>query len=125
MAIREYYSTREVADMFCVSVPTVRSWRTPAYEDSPLRLVGERTAHNRYRYSLDALDEFVERNPRFNPFLAATLKRGTPVFPKDIALAQAAALRNTRPAADAAEWWASLHTIEQTPQLETHKENPL
>ena len=104
-AVPEWFTTREVADMFCVSVPTIRSWRTPAYKDSPLRLVGERTAHNQYRYSLDALDAFVERNPRFHPLLAHTLRRGTPLFPM--------ALRGyTPPPADTPvdhQAWATLH----------------
>lgn len=127
--VPEWFTTREVADMFCVSVPTVRSWRTPAYKDSPLRLVGERVGHNQYRYSLDALDAFVALNPRFHPLLAYTLRRGTPVFP-----VLPLALRDT-PAADTTDtpidqqtdfsWWVSHGATEQSqhpqhPQKENH-----
>lgn len=66
-----YYTTAELAEFLDVSVETVKSWRSPEYEHSPLRLVGERYKWNRYRYSAVAVRDFISRNPRYRDKVAA------------------------------------------------------
>lgn len=77
--LTEYFSTAQVAQIFNVSVETVKSWRSPICENSPLRLVGEATAKTRYRYELEALKDFAERNPKYKPALILHLAPGTTV----------------------------------------------
>ena len=62
-----YFSTRDVATLFGVAIETVKSWRDadPITPDSPLRLVGERYKHNRYRYTAEQLWDFAQRNPKY------------------------------------------------------------
>lgn len=97
--IPEYWTTREVADLFEVSIETVKSWRSPEYEDSPLRLVGERYNKTRYHYPFSALEEFVERNPKYNPFIKAILNRQEVIpkltLPRACATYQSQSLRST------------------------------
>lgn len=57
--------TVAVAKLFCVSLDTVRSWRSPALKDSPLYLTGKRVSHNVYMYAPEDVEAFALRNPRY------------------------------------------------------------
>lgn len=82
--IRSHYTTKEVAEMFCVSIDTVRQWRSKRYENSPLRLVGESLDTNMYLYPLSSLEEFVQRNPRFHPLFTKGAKLPIPALPSSL-----------------------------------------
>jgi hypothetical protein len=73
--------TKQVAELFCVSQDTVRAWRSDAYNDSPLKLIGRRVGHNGYVYDWDTLEEFVHRNPKYRlEVLRLTSRKTSPQF---------------------------------------------
>jgi hypothetical protein len=80
-------TTREVADLFDVTLHTVRAWRQPAYAGSPLHLLPDipSTAPTKggnkpapCLYSWNTLNAFIARNPKYA--LHVRCYTGRPIF---------------------------------------------